>query len=121
MRAHSNRHAKLGREMHFRQPGGFREIRIPGVHVRELLRPPVITARALAGTDLQRDSLSYVFERATGDDPFRRDPTGSTTVLNSAMLKLATPTARVRPSCCSLSRVSNIAGRFMLLAGQCTR
>jgi arabinofuranan 3-O-arabinosyltransferase len=64
-------------------PGGFREIRIPGVHVRQLLRVPVITARALAGTNLSRDSISYVFERTTGDDPFRRNPTGATTILNS--------------------------------------
>ena len=40
----------------------------------QLLRTPVITARALAGTDLRRDSLTYVFERTTGDDPFRRNP-----------------------------------------------
>ncbi len=64
-------------------PGGFREIRIPGVHVRQLLRPPVITARALAGTDLSHDSLRYVFERTTGDDPFKRNPYGTTTLLDS--------------------------------------
>jgi arabinofuranan 3-O-arabinosyltransferase len=64
-------------------PGGFREIRIPGVHVRELLRPPVLTARALAGTDLRRDALTYLFERTTGDDPFRRNPYGTSTVLDN--------------------------------------
>ncbi len=64
-------------------PGGFKEIRIPGVHVRELLRPPVLTARALSGTDLRRDSLTYVFERTTGDDPFRRNPFGTSTVLDN--------------------------------------
>jgi hypothetical protein len=64
-------------------PGGFREIRIPGVHVRQLLRPPVTTARALAGTDLSHDSLRYVFERTTGDDPFKRNPYGTTTLLDS--------------------------------------
>jgi hypothetical protein len=64
-------------------PGGFREIRIPGLHVRELLRPPVVTARALSGTNLSRDSITYLFERTTGDDPFRRNPFGTTTVLDN--------------------------------------
>jgi arabinofuranan 3-O-arabinosyltransferase len=64
-------------------PGGFREIRIPGVHVTQLLRPPVMVARGLAGTDLRRDSLTYVFERTTGDDPFRRNPYGTSTVLDN--------------------------------------
>jgi arabinofuranan 3-O-arabinosyltransferase len=54
-------------------PGGFREIRIPGFHVRQLLRTPVVVARALAGRDLTHSSLTYVFERTTGDDPFLRD------------------------------------------------
>jgi arabinofuranan 3-O-arabinosyltransferase len=58
--------------------GGFREIRIPGVRLREPLRPPILTARALAGRDLRRVSLSYLFERTTADDPFLRDrQTGS--------------------------------------------
>jgi arabinofuranan 3-O-arabinosyltransferase len=63
-------------------PGGFREIRIPGFHVRQLLRAPIVIGRNLAGADLRRDSLTYVFERTTGDDPFRRNPFGTTTVLN---------------------------------------
>jgi arabinofuranan 3-O-arabinosyltransferase len=63
-------------------PGGLREVRIPGLHIRELLRSPVVLGRDLAGTDLRHDSLSYVFERTTGDDPFRRNPFGTTTVLN---------------------------------------
>ena len=54
-------------------PGGLRELRIPGVRVREALRPPVLAERALAGDDLSRTALSYVFERTAGDDPFRRD------------------------------------------------
>jgi len=65
--------------------GGFREIRIPGFHVSQLLRTPVVASGALAGTDLSRDSLSYVFERTTGDDPFRRNPYGVETVLDSAL------------------------------------
>ncbi len=51
---------------------GIRELQIPGVHATEALRPPVIAERALAG---QTDgALMYVFQRTTGDDPFRRDP-----------------------------------------------
>ncbi len=50
---------------------GIRELRIPGIHATEALRPPVIAERALRGTDIP---LSYVFQRTTGDDPFRRDP-----------------------------------------------
>jgi hypothetical protein len=53
--------------------GGFREIRIPGMHVRQALRSPVIAGRALAGRDLRRTALTYVFERTTADMPFRRD------------------------------------------------
>lgn len=64
-------------------PGGFREIAIPGVHVRQLLRPPVIVARALSGTDLTRSSISWVFERTTGDDPFKRNPYGTNTLLDN--------------------------------------
>jgi arabinofuranan 3-O-arabinosyltransferase len=56
-----------------RGSGGFREIRIPGVEVRQPLRPPVLAARALAGRDLRRTGLTYLFERTTADDPFRRD------------------------------------------------
>jgi hypothetical protein len=65
-------------------PGGFREIRIPGLHVHALLRAPLVLGRALAGADLRRDGLTYLFERTTGDDPFRRNPFGTTTVLNDA-------------------------------------
>src|SRR5215211_6920485 len=54
--------------------GGIRELRIPGVRVREALRPPVLAERALAGRDARRVGLTYLFERTTGDDPFRRDP-----------------------------------------------
>src|SRR4051794_20332800 len=58
--------------------GGLREIRISGVHVRQSLRPPVLTAQALGGRDLSRVGLTYLFERTTADDPFRRDKqTGS--------------------------------------------
>ncbi len=45
----------------------------------------------------------------------------STTVFMSAMLKLATPMARVRPSSLSFISVSNIAAGSFYGAGQCTR
>ena len=64
-------------------PGGFREIVIPGVHVRQLLRPPVMVARALSQTSLTRNSITWVFERTTGDDPFKRNPYGTTTLLDN--------------------------------------
>jgi arabinofuranan 3-O-arabinosyltransferase len=53
--------------------GGFREIRIPGVRIRERLRPPILAGRELAGRDLRRTGLTYLFERTTGDDPFSRN------------------------------------------------
>jgi hypothetical protein len=43
----------------------------------------VLIGRDLAGADLSHDGLAYVFERTTGDDPFQRNPFGSTTVLNN--------------------------------------
>jgi arabinofuranan 3-O-arabinosyltransferase len=58
--------------------GGIRELAIPGVKATEALRPPVLAERALKGQDLERTGLTYVFQRTTGDDPFRRDPTHGT-------------------------------------------
>jgi arabinofuranan 3-O-arabinosyltransferase len=52
--------------------GGLYEVRVPGLRVRERLRPPVLAERALAGRDLRRSSLTYLFQRTTGDEPFRR-------------------------------------------------
>jgi hypothetical protein len=54
--------------------GGIREVRVPGLRVREMLRPPVVAERALAGQDVSRAGLSYVFERTTADEPLRRGP-----------------------------------------------
>ena len=55
-----------------RTAAGIRELRIPGVVAREALRPPVLAEKALqGGTDA---GLTYLFQRTTGDDPFRRDP-----------------------------------------------
>ncbi len=53
-------------------PGAIAEIRIAGVRVSDRLRPPRLAEKALAATDLSRSSLSYLFERTTGDDPYRR-------------------------------------------------
>jgi arabinofuranan 3-O-arabinosyltransferase len=53
--------------------GGLREVRIPGVRAKEILRAPIVSGRALAGRDLDRVGLTYLFERTTGDTPFQRD------------------------------------------------
>jgi arabinofuranan 3-O-arabinosyltransferase len=55
-----------------RGAGGIAEMHIPGLRVREALRLPRMAESALAGRDLRRSSLSYVFTRTTGDDPYRR-------------------------------------------------
>ncbi|HYI80545.1 MAG TPA: alpha-(1-_3)-arabinofuranosyltransferase family protein [Thermoleophilaceae bacterium] len=55
-----------------RGPGAIAELRIPGVRVRERLRPPVVATRALAGEDLRHAPLAFLFERTTGDEPFHR-------------------------------------------------
>jgi arabinofuranan 3-O-arabinosyltransferase len=51
--------------------GGLFDVTIPGAQVTEVLRPPLIAEQALRGADLERTGLSYLFERTTGDDPFR--------------------------------------------------
>ena len=53
---------------------GIAEVRIPGVKVRELLRPPVLTEQALRGVDLSHTPLTYVFERTTAAAPLQRGP-----------------------------------------------
>lgn len=63
--------------------GGFREIRIPGVRVRQLLRTPTIAGQALAGENLNHDALTFEFERTTGTDPFRRNTGLASSFLNS--------------------------------------
>ncbi|MGA2008915.1 MAG: alpha-(1-_3)-arabinofuranosyltransferase family protein [Solirubrobacteraceae bacterium] len=62
--------------------GGFREVRIPGFHVTEYLRAPVVIGRDLAGVDLAHDSLSYLLARTTGDEPFDRNVGGVDTLLD---------------------------------------
>ena len=53
--------------------GGIRELRIPGIAATEALRLPVDAARAVTGTDLDATTLTYLFSRATGDDPYQRN------------------------------------------------
>ncbi len=57
-----------------KRAGGIRELGIPGVRATEALRPPVVAERALAGHVSPATGLTYLFQRTTGDDPFRRDP-----------------------------------------------
>ena len=68
-------------------PAGFSEIRIPGVHVHELLRSPILLGRALAGQDLSHSSLTYLFERTMGDDPFLRNVYRGAPVLNDPLAR----------------------------------
>jgi arabinofuranan 3-O-arabinosyltransferase len=49
--------------------GGIRELRVPGLKVDELLRPPVLAERALRGADLGKTRLEYLFDRFTADLP----------------------------------------------------
>jgi hypothetical protein len=63
-------HEQASKDIDF--AGGFDEIRVPGVRPAEYLRPPLVAERALAGRDLSATSLSYLFERQTGDRPFAR-------------------------------------------------
>jgi arabinofuranan 3-O-arabinosyltransferase len=53
--------------------GGIRELRIPGISAGEWLRLPVDAARELHGHNLGAVTLTYLFERTTGDDPYHRD------------------------------------------------
>ncbi|MDA0142526.1 hypothetical protein, partial [Solirubrobacter deserti] len=50
--------------------GGIRELRIDGLQAREALRPPTLAERAVSDDA----ALTYLFQRTTGDDPFRRTP-----------------------------------------------
>ncbi|HEX4672717.1 MAG TPA: alpha-(1-_3)-arabinofuranosyltransferase family protein, partial [Solirubrobacteraceae bacterium] len=52
--------------------GGIRELRVPGLKVDELLRPPVLAEQALRGADLGRTPLEYLFDRFTADRPGQR-------------------------------------------------
>ncbi|TML05869.1 MAG: DUF3367 domain-containing protein, partial [Actinobacteria bacterium] len=49
--------------------GGIRELRLPGLKVDELLRPPMLAEQALRGADLGKTRLEYLFDRFTADLP----------------------------------------------------
>ena len=51
--------------------GGLAEVRIPGVHVTESLRPPVLAEQTLHADDLPHAEMQYVFSRSSGDDPLQ--------------------------------------------------
>ncbi len=53
--------------------GGIRELRIPGIRAGQSLRLPLDAAAALRGQSLAHVGVSYLFERSTGDEPYRRD------------------------------------------------
>jgi arabinofuranan 3-O-arabinosyltransferase len=53
--------------------GGIRELRVPGLRVREALRLPVVATRALRARAAVHVGLTYLLQRTTGDDPFQRD------------------------------------------------
>ena len=53
--------------------GGIRELAVPGVTATESLRLPIDAAAATRGANLGAVTLSYLFQRTTGDDPFDRD------------------------------------------------
>ncbi|HEY6779466.1 MAG TPA: discoidin domain-containing protein, partial [Thermoleophilaceae bacterium] len=55
-------------------PGGIRELRIPGLHVRERLRTPLVAAHALRGRPLERSRLTLLLERTTPFSPLRLSP-----------------------------------------------
>jgi arabinofuranan 3-O-arabinosyltransferase len=51
--------------------GGFDEVRIPGLRVRESLRLPSRLARQTRGMDLSHNAISVVLKRTTADFPYR--------------------------------------------------
>lgn len=53
--------------------GGISELRIPGLRAGEQLRSPLDATRALSGSDLGAVAVTYLFQRTTGDDPYRRN------------------------------------------------
>ena len=57
-------------------PGALAEVRVPGVRVRQLFRPPQRLERATAAINPTASAVTYLFTRATGDLPFRRQPVG---------------------------------------------
>lgn len=75
---------------------GLAEVRVPGVRVTRSLRPPTVAESALRGVDLSHTALDYVFERETGDAPFRRDATSPPPIRRVASGSNALEAQRVR-------------------------
>jgi arabinofuranan 3-O-arabinosyltransferase len=69
--------------------GGLAEVQIPGLHVTESLRPPVLAENALRGGTLRRVNLVYSFSRASGDDPLHHTSSAGA-VVNSRVRTAAT-------------------------------
>lgn len=67
--------------------GGLAEVRIPGVHVSETLRPPVLAEQALRGADLRHTPLTYVLERTTAPAPLQRGPAPARQVIHGSRLQ----------------------------------
>jgi hypothetical protein len=67
--------------------GGLAEVRVPGLHVTESLRPPVLAEQALRGTDLRHATLTYVLERTTADAPLLRGPAPARSVVRGDRLQ----------------------------------
>jgi hypothetical protein len=55
-------------------PGGFRELRVPGLRVSQRLRTPLLAAHALRGEPLERSRVTVLLERTSAFAPWRRDP-----------------------------------------------
>jgi arabinofuranan 3-O-arabinosyltransferase len=85
---------------------GIRELRIPGVRVTERIRSPLLIATAVAGADLRRSSLTYLFDRVTGHAPSWRSPASG-----EAGLALLRDEGDAEPSLARLVRVP-VARRF---------
>lgn len=67
--------------------GGLAEVRIPGVRVGELLRPPVLAERALRGANVSHTTLTYVLERTTADQPLARGPAPAKVIAHGQRLQ----------------------------------
>ena len=102
--------------------GGLAEVRIPGVHVGELLRPPVLAEQALRGANLSHAQLTYVFERTTADSPLTRGPAPARIVVHGSRLQAeASLIAQARDAETSLARVIDPpAARRWTLTGLAT-
>ena len=102
---------------------GFAEIRIPGVSIREFLRPPVLAERALRGADLRHASLNYVFQRTTDPAPLERARNDANQDPEQGLARTLEPPAARVWTISGLANVSAFASDSALdaLAGTNTR